>query len=88
LVAEPVRCTILSVLAIFALGACSSEDACEKQASKLESCGIHDTGTPRECQGKLEKCVAECTNDATCKDIIDAATAGEYENCLLGCVDE
>jgi hypothetical protein len=82
------RFAVLVVLAVFPLGACSSDDACEKSAAKYERCGIHDGGEPRECTNKEDECVADCVNDSSCEDIMDAATAGDYEKCLLACVGE
>jgi hypothetical protein len=74
------------VLTVFLLGACSSDDACEKSAAKYERCGIHDAGEPRACANKEDECVANCINDSTCVDIMNAATEGDYVKCLLTCI--
>ena len=80
------RCTS-AVFVAFLLGACSSDDPCERSASKWESCNI-DGGTPTECASKEAECVAECVNDSACDDLRNAATEGPYVKCLLACISE
>jgi hypothetical protein len=75
------------VIAVFLLAACSSEDACEKSASKWESCDIKG-GTPAQCTSKEDECVANCVNHSTCADLTDAGTEGDYVKCLLACLAE
>lgn len=80
------RIVVIAVVGI-SVGACAGEDSCEEAYRKLEDCGIGDSGDPRACQNSDEECIAKCTVQATCEDIMDATTAGGYEQCLAACAE-
>jgi hypothetical protein len=73
---------------VLLVAACGGEDECERAAGKLESCGIRDAGTPRECQNDTDECISRCVNQATCDDIMNPTAEGEYVSCLKSCSED